>query len=558
MDEYALALHSSSVGGGGAQIIPHNASPADGVVAEGYIEPIAEHNFARKKMHSLETDVGSLRKDARQLHETVTQQAADMKIMVSELDLRRAIGLAFQEFELRLEDAFTDSNRRCLAMFSKREEVQDVQVKIEKKVNWNEYNVVMKKLSDLRQYIDTMAESVFIGHRDALNSEFAKKADAHMVEQALKAKADFSQVSDVLARLERLEVLVQHTDTRHSETIEAIRAELTEQSKAEEEKHQASISENKASITALRTEAASLASRLGRTEGQIGGLNDVAKKVMEAVQNTKGEQDKVMSSIDGMLDQLGRLDHAAAQTREDLQTLDVTTEEFRKTATDKFDGLSAQGEACKEKLDFLMQATEMIKRKSKEASKANEKKFGEVSEEQDKHTNQMAALERQLKRQERDLRAAENRASRAENAVGGSLKALPAPTASGPLELLGGGELTAEALGNNKLNSILDQLAKIGAGGHPFEQMGVDVDANRPPLPWAGEERRGMDHDATSLPRFTGQAGPAPIDSARGPAYPAATGSARYASPRQVGGAAGIATAGGMAAAGGRTPRRKK
>eukprot|EP00420_Gonyaulax_spinifera_P007724 CAMPEP_0197930728 /NCGR_PEP_ID=MMETSP1439-20131203/105941_1 /TAXON_ID=66791 /ORGANISM="Gonyaulax spinifera, Strain CCMP409" /LENGTH=129 /DNA_ID=CAMNT_0043553433 /DNA_START=23 /DNA_END=409 /DNA_ORIENTATION=- len=128
--------------------------------------------------------------------------------MISETDLRRAIGLAFQEFEHRLEDAFNDSNRKCLAMFSKRDEVSELEALIAKKVNWAEYNTVLKKLSELRMYIDTMADSIFIGHREALNGEFAKKADKLTTEQALRLKADWDEVNEVRARLERLEVLV--------------------------------------------------------------------------------------------------------------------------------------------------------------------------------------------------------------------------------------------------------------------------------------------------------------------------------------------------------------
>lgn len=49
----------------------------------------------------------------------------------------------------------------------------ELQTLITKKVNWAEYNAVLKKLADLRQYVDGMAESVFIGQREALESEFA-------------------------------------------------------------------------------------------------------------------------------------------------------------------------------------------------------------------------------------------------------------------------------------------------------------------------------------------------------------------------------------------------
>ena len=53
----------------------------------------------------------------------------------------------------------------------------ELQTLINKKVNWAEYNAVLKKLADLRHYVDGMAESVFIGQTEALESEFAALRD---------------------------------------------------------------------------------------------------------------------------------------------------------------------------------------------------------------------------------------------------------------------------------------------------------------------------------------------------------------------------------------------
>ena len=38
-------------------------------------------------------------------HDAVTQLETGLKTRISEVDLRRALGLAFQEFENRIEDA---------------------------------------------------------------------------------------------------------------------------------------------------------------------------------------------------------------------------------------------------------------------------------------------------------------------------------------------------------------------------------------------------------------------------------------------------------------------
>ncbi len=40
------------------------------------------------------------------------------------------------------------------------------QAQLAKRITWAEFNSVIKKLADLKHYIDTMAESVFIGHRE--------------------------------------------------------------------------------------------------------------------------------------------------------------------------------------------------------------------------------------------------------------------------------------------------------------------------------------------------------------------------------------------------------
>merc|ERR1719399_1182062 len=113
-------------------------------------------------------------------------------------------------------------------MFSKRDDVAELQGQIGKKVNWAEYNAVLKKIAELRQYIDTTAESVFIGHKEALDQEFARKADASIVDLALKSKADFTDMNEVRARLERLEILFSHQDMKQTAQLQTLREELTD------------------------------------------------------------------------------------------------------------------------------------------------------------------------------------------------------------------------------------------------------------------------------------------------------------------------------------------
>merc|ERR1719454_683521 len=98
---------------------------------------------------------------------------------------------------------------------------------INKKVNWTDYQYLMGKLTELRTYIDHTAESVFLGHRDALQQEFARKADATSVDMALKAKADFTEINDLRARLERLEMLFTGLGAHQNARFDELREDLS-------------------------------------------------------------------------------------------------------------------------------------------------------------------------------------------------------------------------------------------------------------------------------------------------------------------------------------------
>lgn len=507
--------------------------------------PVAEHNLARKRMLELERSVDQLRKDGRRQHELVSQIGNDVKTMVSELDLRRAVGLAFQEVEARLEDVFQDSNRKCLAMFSKREDITNLEAALGKKVNWQEYNTVLKKLSDLRQYVDTMAGSVFIGHREALNAEFAKKADASTIDKALKTKADVGDVNDVRARLERLEALVAATTARQTAQLDEFKAFSSEMAERDNTRLQGLIAEQAKSIQALRNDSASIVGRLKNVDGALGGVEDMRSKIAEEARLLKDREERVASTLAAMQGQLSRTTTASAQTQRDLEGLGSEVKELRDFSSHRLTGLSQQGETHKERLDFLMQATEMMKRKSRELVKSNVTKFDELTTEQTKAASQLAALEKSVKKQDQDVRTLEKRAIKADGGGGGgtiamSLKALMAP---------GFAEYGCESFQedpNRNLKSVLDQLEQIGAGGHPFEQMGVDIDWQRPPLPF--------DKTARGTDIYGSLAGQSPIDSARGRGFSTSVGAA----PASVRASSAFDPRKAAHSAGGKTPRKNK
>merc|ERR1719356_2024749 len=100
------------------------------------------------------------------------------------------------------------------------------------------------------------------------------------------------------------------------------------------------------------------------------------------------------------------MDSAALKTADDLMRLTTGSKSFQEVAQKNNEELARQGADCKEQIEFLMQATDMIKRKAREATKTSTAKFAELTEEDERLREQLAALERGLKRQERDLRAA--------------------------------------------------------------------------------------------------------------------------------------------------------
>jgi len=448
---------------------PHGAEGVmDIALAPSELEPVAEHNFNRKKLATLETGINQLQKTAREQHEVVSVLGETMKSVITETDLRRAIGLALQEFEARLEDTFTESNRKCLAMFSKRDDLAELQALISKKVNWAEYNAVLKKLAELRQYIDTMADSVFIGHINALNGEFAKKADASTVDEALKSKADFKEVGEVRARLERLEALMSQADAKHSNHLQELRTEMDRDRRTHADERQAQGAEHSSALGSLRNEQKRFMDSLAGAESQITGLCSQMKKLQEVQDLLQHQQqDIVMTSINSLQEQVKQVDSTARQAQADLQSISADIKVLQESSQSKFGELSGKVDSCKEQVDFLMQATEMIKRRAREQGKTEASHFKELSDGQANFTEQLAAVERCQKRLDRDLKAIDHRASKALSS--GTLMALPAPPPQPPPDQ------------NARLKGVLEKLEMIAGG-----DSGKALDGSRTQLPMPG------------------------------------------------------------------------
>lgn len=478
-----------------------------------YNEPVAENNFNRKKMLQLERGLGGLQKSARQATEVVAQIENGMKAMISETDLRRAIGLAFQEFEHRLEDAFQDSNRKCLSMFSKREEVTGVQAVIEKKVNWHDHNLALKRLAELKQQMDTMANDIFIGHLDDLRGQFSMKADKETVDQALSLKADNDDVNEVRARLERLETLVARNDDRQTAAVEALREETQRELDEQQAAHTAKTGEIMQSIDSLASQQLAAVQRLQAAEAGIKSLEGSSRQLREELTSLqRRQQQDILPRLTAMQEQLTTIIAAASRVEQDVRALEGDLTAFRGTSQQTFKDLWAQVKANKDHVEFLLQETDMIKRRSAEMTKKQTARFKDVNEEEERLAKQLQDIDGKVKKQARDVRAIENRASRAapdDSAAGAGSTALAGLRALA---------IPAEpADPNAKLANMLEQLERLANGG-----PSVPYNHERPPLRAPGATRptyMGAAAADSALPHVAGAlVDQVSIDSARGAA----------------------------------------
>jgi len=447
------------------------------------VPPIAEQIFQRKKLQGIEDGIMCLKKDSRQQQETVVKIEVDMRTMITEADLRRAIGLAFQEFEVRLQDAFQESNRKFLNMFSKKEDVASVEGMISKKVNWSEYHHVLGKISELRTYIDTTAESVFIGHRDALHQEFARKADAATVDMALKSKADFTEMNDLRARLERLEMLFSHAGMHHSAMLEDLRTELTDKFNGQIKQLQVHIKDHTEEIDRLKEQQKLTVDRVASNETQISSLTSLTDTIKEKQKTLWGNQQGILEDVSKMGEEIISLHEGQKSQKKDLTNVSGDLKDLNSSCEIRFSENAEHTRVHSQQLEFLMQASEATKRRMRELSKKLEASCQGLTEENEHLTEHLSALERTMKRQEQTVKAMDQRAH-----VGGIKQIRPPESPRDP---------------NLHLHGVLSQLSAIAIDPRepPSNKNAADMEVtSKLPLPWAngsfGED------GAAALPRL--------------------------------------------------------
>merc|ERR1712050_124836 len=119
--------------------------------------------------------------------------------------------------------------------------------------------------------------------------------------------------------------------------------------------------------------------------------------------------------------------------QQELQVLATDARKFQDASQTKLGQLSEQANSCTKQLEFLMEATEFIKRRERETKKNNASKFKEREDDHEKLAQQLAGIEKQLKRHERDVRHLENRSAKSgDSMVGSPLLALPPPVEPAP------------------------------------------------------------------------------------------------------------------------------
>merc|ERR1719424_1159449 len=435
-----------------------------------------------KKLLSLSQGVCTLHKTSRAHHEMVVKLERAMSDTISENDLRRAIGLALEEFDSQLVEAFRDSNRKCMSMFAKTEDVVEMQGKMDKKVNFAEYNFILQKLTDLRRYIDTMAESVLVGHQES-NEAFAKSED---VDRDLNLKADITELTQIRAKLERLEAIVSANDLKHNGTMEDLKEQVTNANANNIKANRTMIEENQKLIGTLKTDGVAMDKRMVTAEGQIGKLTQDTRIVMCKQEEMQQRQDgtiwRACQSLQGLFH---TMEGKMSTLGDGLQQLRSNEEQFKAFSTQRFQQLFDADEQVKEQVKFLVEASEMLKRRTREFQKKQDIQVKDLTSSEDKLTQQMAAIERSFKGQERELKTIEKRIPQ----VLSLLASDPSPPPdTGPVD------------SNQHLNGVLAQLERISDGT-----------ATRLPRPLGNDMRVMADQDTNLMSALANLAGMAPL-----------------------------------------------
>merc|ERR1719345_111950 len=219
-------------------------------------------------------------------------------------------------------------------------------------------------------------------------------------------------------------------------------------------------------------------------EGQIGKLTQDTRIVMGKQEEMQQRQDgtiwRACQSLQGLFH---TMEGKMSTLGDGLQQVRSNEEQFKAFSTQRFQQLFDADEQVKEQVKFLVEASEMLKRRTREFQKKQDTQVKDLTSSEDKLSQQMAAIERSFKGQERELKTIEKRIPQVL-----SLLASESPADPGPVD------------SNQHLNGVLAQLERISDGT-----------ATRLPRPLGNDMRVMADQDTNLMSALANLAGMAPL-----------------------------------------------
>merc|ERR1719271_1218524 len=330
---------------------------------------LAEQIYQGKRINELETQLRDIDKLVHSLRSTSVQAEEQLRQTISQADLRRAMAGAFQEFEMRMQEELQQTHRTVLSQFCKRDEVQEVVSLVSKKVNWHDYQSLLGKVTELRTYIDHTAESIFLGQRDALQQEFARKADATAVDMALKAKADFREINDLRARLERLEMLFTGLGAHQNARFDELREDITSSFFSKVTTLEGQLKEQEDFKRDLENTFASNSKERDEIRASVRGVSSRLDTMLEKLPST-GEAlskvDRQAKETESLLNNIRKEKFAETERIKQLQERFLVIEEKFDKQTDDMHKSTARSD---EQIAFLTEASEQLKRRVREVAR---------------------------------------------------------------------------------------------------------------------------------------------------------------------------------------------
>merc|ERR1712054_173977 len=229
--------------------------------------------------------------------------------------------------------------------------------------------------------------------------------------------------------------------------------------------------------------------RMSVAEEQVGQLSEDSKHLADKCVEMQERQDGVIwracLTLQGLFQTLeGKVQDLST----DVTSLHSNVEQFRTFSNGKIQQLCDVDEQVKEQVKFLMEASEMLKRRAREFNKNHSSQLKELSSNETKLAEQVASLERSLKGQERELRSLGKR---------GTAPALTGAEAHPPAD-------PAPVDPNEHLQGVLVQLEKI-----------ANATPTKLPRPLGCDFGRTAEQDAALIPALANLAGLAPHSAAR-------------------------------------------